>query len=361
MQLMKIYQGNGLTGFTQFSKLTVHNGVSYWTGHVALGPGDTYEQTKSTLIRYDVFLPMFGQRKDNVLQGMVFLRDIGQYPEFLRAWTEWFPIKSSRPALTCVQADLSPGHNVEICLIAACCGEDGITPSVKRLEEGPESSRCVMCGGLARFSAFTADGQNLDGGVAEEFSHILQQYDQFFARHGLAKRNLLMANVYLNDVNEWQQICPLWTSWIGEDQPALLIQGARCPDEKQVAVSLILSADEHAEIERLDRQAEKSSCVKCNGVAFLSGVVSDISGTANQEGEEVFQKIDRMLQQYGIEKKNVYFNQMFGNNFPDFHAFDVGAFKEWSVNDHIFPSAIGFSSQPPYGKAIIVSVTAAYE
>lgn len=361
MQLMKIYQGNELTGFTQFSKLTVHNGVCYWTGHVALGPGDIYEQTKSTLMRYDVFLPMFGQHKENVVQGLVFLRDIDQYSSFLRAWTEWFQEKSFLPALTCVQADLSPGHNVEISLITACCGEDSVTSSVKRLEEGTAFNSCVLYRGLARFSAFMADNQDRTMEIDEEFRRILQQYDQFFEKYSMTKKNLLMANIYLSDVDTWERICPLWTSWVGDNKPALLIQGAKCPDDKQVAVSLILSTDEHAKIERLDCEEEKSACVKCNGVAFLSGVVSDISGTVNQEGKDVFRKIDCMLQQYGIEKKNIYFNQMFGNNFPDFHAFDVGAFKEWSVDGNVFPAAIGFSSQPPYGKALIVSVTAAYE
>ena len=360
MQLMKLYQGNEAAKMTQFSKVTIHNGISYWTGHVALKPGDTYQQARSALNRYDVFLPMFGQSKSDLLHGMAFVRDIVQYSDFLRAWREWFAADGQcPPALTCVQADLVPGHNVEICFIA---GYDR-TPSGCRITAWPrpegDYSECVVHNGFARFSAVTAEGRPL--GAADQLKDILAQYERMFIRYGLDKERILMANFYLRDADDYEVMKETWSAWVGREPPALMVQQAAPPEGKKLALSLILAADEEQEIQRLERQQDRSACVKYHGVAYLSAVTADGSGTANEEGREVFQKIDAMLARFGLDKRNVYFNQMFGENFPDFNEFDVGAFKDWSVKSGIYPAAIGFASPPPDNKAIAVSVIVAYE
>lgn len=361
MQLMKIYQGCEATFFTQFSKLTIHNGMSYWTGHIAIRTGDIYTETKSVLNRYEVFLPMFAQRRTEVLHAMAFIRDIGEYENFLRAWNEWFCDEGiTPPALTCVQADLAPQYKVEISFIVGYNKEKNPCDIKYMLNAAGTCSECVIHNGFARFSAVYAESDIT--GANAQLAEILASYEAMFARYGLSRKNVVCANIYMRDIDVLGEIQPTWCAWIGEDKPAVITQEAPPPYGKEIAVSLILASEPEAKIERLEVLEDRSRCVKYNGVAYLSGVTAEkTSGTANEEGKEVFEIIDGILERSGIDKKNVYFNQMFGENFPDFNTFDVGAFKDWSVSSNIYPSAFGFASKPPSGKAIEVAVIAAYE
>ena len=358
MQLMKLSQGNEAAGFKQFSKLTIHNGMAYWTGHVALKPGDLYEQTKSVFTRYDVFLPAYGQKKKNILHAMAFIRDIKQYETFIQAWNEWFSDGTTPPALTCVEADLVPGHNVEISLIVGYEKDNAPVKIQYGLREGASYSEYVIHNNFIRFSAKSA---LTAGSLEEETKDIIRQYENALHKLSCDHNNLLMANIYMRDISKLDTVMALWSQWTGEKAPALMAQQSPVPAGRALAISLIAAAEPKAEIQRFETQHGVSACVKYNHVAFVSAQTADGSGTANQEGKEVFEKIDALLERVGLDKHKVYFNQMVGNNFPDFNAFDVGAFKEWSVPEKIYPAAIGFSCLPPKGKAVEVAVMVAYE
>lgn len=358
MQLMKLSQGNEAAGLKQFSKVTIHNGMAYWTGHVALKPGNLYEQTKSVFTRYDVFLPAYGQKKENILHAMAFVRDIGQYEAFIKAWKEWFSDGTIPPALTCVEADLVPGHNMEISFIVGYAKEGGPVQIHHELQEGTPYSEYVIHNNFIRFSAKTA---TVTGSLEKETQDIIRQYESALQKANCGPQNLLMANIYMRDISKLDSVMALWSQWTGKDAPAIMAQQSAVPEGRALAISLIAAAEPQAAIQRFETQNGVSACVKYNHVAFISAQTADATGTANQEGKEVFQKIDALLDRVGLDKKNVYFNEMVGNNFPDFNEFDVGAFKEWSVPDKIYPAAIGFSCLPPQGKAVEVSVIVAYE
>ncbi len=357
MKVMKLFQGSEAGGFKHFSKLTIHKGTSFWTGHVALGEGDTYEQAKSVFLRYDVFLPTFAQRKENILQALVFIRDIKEYRFFLRAWNEWFKDVSTPPALTCVEADLAPGHNVEICLIVAYSESSNVID----IEYGTRTldgySDYVVHNGFVRYSAKRS---RTSQSMLEEMINIFAQYEQTFSQQFLDKSRLIMANIYMSDVSQLDSIWEAWRTWVGADAPALMVQQSSVPDGKKIAIALTLAADRHPKIERFENLGGYCSCVKYNRFAHFSAITAECNSTANMEGVEVFRKIDVLAERAGLDKRNAIFIQMVGNNFPDFYEFDVGAFRHWSVTSGIYPAAIGFSCQPPNGKSVAVAVTFAY-
>lgn len=358
MQLMKLSQGNAAAGYKHFSKLAIHNGMAYWTGHVALKPGDVYSQTKSVLTRYDVFLPAYGQKKEHVLHALAFIRDIGQYDAFLKAWNEWFSDGTPPPALTCVEADLAPGHNVEISFIVGYA-KDGTAVQITRgRKEAAGYSEYTLHNSFLRFSAKTAREK---GGVLAQTKDIIRQYEAAFAKLNVGKRHLLMANFYMRDISKLDEAMGVWGAWAGEHAPALMAQQSAVPGDGALAISLVAAAEPDPRIARFETENGRSACVKYNHVAYLSAQAADGSGAANEEGGEVFAKIDALLERAGLAKQNVYYNQMVGNNFPGFNAFDVGAFQEWSVAGEIYPAAIGFASPPPCNKSVTVAVTAAYE
>jgi enamine deaminase RidA (YjgF/YER057c/UK114 family) len=98
----------------------VHNGTIYFSGCIARDfGGGLYEQTKDILAQLEAILAAAGSDKKRILSTTVFLRDIEQYEEHHRAWTEWWD-SESKPTRTGVEAKLfHPDCRVEIQVIAA--------------------------------------------------------------------------------------------------------------------------------------------------------------------------------------------------------------------------------------------------
>lgn len=98
----------------------VHNGTVYLSGLVARDlSGGLYEQAKDILVQIDEVLRDAGSSRRHILSTTVFLRDIEEFEEHHRAWTEWWE-GGWKPTRTGVQAKLfHPDCRVEIQVIAA--------------------------------------------------------------------------------------------------------------------------------------------------------------------------------------------------------------------------------------------------
>lgn len=103
------------------SKIVMHNGVVYLSGHVAEDAGaDIQEQTRSTLARIDAALTEAGSDREHLLSATVYLRDIDNHFALMNdVWNEWVP-RGHAPARACVEAHMArPGLLVEISVVAA--------------------------------------------------------------------------------------------------------------------------------------------------------------------------------------------------------------------------------------------------
>lgn len=88
------------------ARVTVHDHVAYFTGHVSAKQEATlYEQTKTVLARYDELFGIYGYKKENILLMTVFIRDISKLDEFQKAWDEWVD-KENAPAIVCAEATM---------------------------------------------------------------------------------------------------------------------------------------------------------------------------------------------------------------------------------------------------------------
>ena len=105
------------------SRVVVHQGVLYFTGHGARPEFVTpREQTAAVLQRLEELLVRFGSDKEHVLNALIFVKDISAYPEVSEVWQSWIPAEHA-PACTLVEARISQESAwVEITLTAAVRG-----------------------------------------------------------------------------------------------------------------------------------------------------------------------------------------------------------------------------------------------
>ena len=103
----------------RISRVTEHQGVLYFTGHVAAGKQASIEaQTKALLERYDELLDQFGSDKHHILFATVYLSDMKDKEGMDAVWETWIE-EGKAPARVCIEAGLSPGYLLEITLVAA--------------------------------------------------------------------------------------------------------------------------------------------------------------------------------------------------------------------------------------------------
>lgn len=104
----------------RMSEMTVHNGVCYLAGQVAVGGAtDIVGQTREVLAAVDALLAKAGSDKTKVLRAEIFLADMADFAGMNSVWDEWV-VAGHTPARATVQAALArPQWKVEIIITAA--------------------------------------------------------------------------------------------------------------------------------------------------------------------------------------------------------------------------------------------------
>lgn len=103
------------------SKVVIHSGVVYLSGHVAEDPdADISDQTRSTLARIDDALAEAGTDREHLLSATIWLRDIDNHFALMNeVWNDWVPTGHA-PARACVEAHMARSALlVEISITAA--------------------------------------------------------------------------------------------------------------------------------------------------------------------------------------------------------------------------------------------------
>ena len=104
----------------RMSEGTVHNGVVYLAGQVAVsGATGITEQVHEVLGASDTLLAEAGSHKSNILRAQIFLADLADFPALNAVWDSWV-VPGATPARATVQARLAkPEWKVEIVVTAA--------------------------------------------------------------------------------------------------------------------------------------------------------------------------------------------------------------------------------------------------
>ena len=103
---------------TRMSSIVIHNETVYLCGQV--GAGSTVaEQTSTCLDRIDGLLAQAGSSRSDVLQAIIWLRDMADFDAMNAVWDAWVP-EGHAPARACGEARLAaPELKVEIIITAA--------------------------------------------------------------------------------------------------------------------------------------------------------------------------------------------------------------------------------------------------
>lgn len=102
----------------RMSKIVKHNGTIYLCGQVGDGK-DIVEQTHDCLQRVDALLTKAGSSRNNILQAIIWVKDMSDFLQMNEVWDRWVPSGHS-PARACSQAELArPELLVEVIVTAA--------------------------------------------------------------------------------------------------------------------------------------------------------------------------------------------------------------------------------------------------
>ena len=103
---------------TRMSQIVIHGDTVYLAGQVGAGETVT-EQTRDILGKVDALLKEAGSSRENILQAIIWLADMGDFAEMNAVWDAWVP-EGHAPARACGEAALAtPALRVEVIVTAA--------------------------------------------------------------------------------------------------------------------------------------------------------------------------------------------------------------------------------------------------
>lgn len=102
------------------SQAVTHAGTIYLSGQVADDTSAALAgQVRQVLAKIESLLTRAGSSKSKILSTSIWLASMSDFEEMSKAWQEWVPTGCA-PARATVEARLvTPGHRVEIAVIAA--------------------------------------------------------------------------------------------------------------------------------------------------------------------------------------------------------------------------------------------------
>jgi enamine deaminase RidA (YjgF/YER057c/UK114 family) len=100
------------------SRAVIHDGVVTTVATSVTRTASLYQQTRDALAVIDGNLEEAGTDKTRILMVMAYIADIGDKPEFNRAWDEWVD-RANLPLRACVGAKLEGDDLVELIVTAA--------------------------------------------------------------------------------------------------------------------------------------------------------------------------------------------------------------------------------------------------
>ena len=112
--------------------------------------------------------------------------------------------------------------------------------SVKRINPGPRMSGVVVHNGVAYLAGQVPSSKQ--GDIGEQTADVLRTIDKLLAEAGTSKANLLRAEIFLTDMNDFAGMNKVWDAWVvpGHTPPrATVLAGMINPEWK---VEIVVTA-----------------------------------------------------------------------------------------------------------------------
>ena len=205
--------------------LVRYQGVAYFSGRSIDGGADTLEaQTREVMRTYDVLLAENGLRKENILNGNIFVQDITMQDEYEKVWIDW-TCTGHKPSGTMVEGrPASRRHQLELGLTFADTEQ---VLDLIRKNPGANCCRFVVYNGVAYFTGNVCKDESARG-LYEHTKGVFAQLQQQLDENGMKKENIIVCNAYIRDIEAQKQFERAWNEWaIPGQEPARTVCGTR--------------------------------------------------------------------------------------------------------------------------------------
>lgn len=88
---------------------------------------------------------------------------------------------------------------------------------IQRIDKNPGCSRVVIHNHVAYFTGHVAAGRQPT--LREQTAAVCARYDELFARFGMKKENILMANCFLKNIKDFKEYSDVFNAWTGAENP----------------------------------------------------------------------------------------------------------------------------------------------
>lgn len=82
---------------------------------------------------------------------------------------------------------------------------------------GPRMSRCVVRGDTVYVCGLTSSDTSLD--IQGQTKNILAKIDEYLAKAGTSKSNLLHAQLWITDMANFSKMNEVWNAWVDPENP----------------------------------------------------------------------------------------------------------------------------------------------
>jgi enamine deaminase RidA (YjgF/YER057c/UK114 family) len=83
---------------------------------------------------------------------------------------------------------------------------------IQRFDVGPRMSEMAIYNGVAYLAGQIAGDISLD--ISGQTQQVLAEIDALLARAGTDKSKILMANIFIADINEFSGMNAVWDAWV---------------------------------------------------------------------------------------------------------------------------------------------------
>jgi len=113
--------------------------------------------------------------------------------------------------------------------------------TLKRINVGPRMADVVIHNGTAYLAGKVPS--NPDGDIIEQTEDVLATIDKLLAEAGTSKENVLRAEIYLKNIDQWAQMNTVWDKWVAPDQtPTRAAVEAKMSNPKYLVEIMVTAA-----------------------------------------------------------------------------------------------------------------------
>lgn len=102
---------------TSCSRFVIHNGLAYFTDHVARTGTTLEEQSKALFARFDELFGIYGLKRENMVFCYTYLADMAEQPLYDRLFGEW--VGENPPAGICLESKMNEGYRLAVSVTVA--------------------------------------------------------------------------------------------------------------------------------------------------------------------------------------------------------------------------------------------------